>query len=288
MTPLRNWLMAAGVAALVGCPAAAQADERKWEIDIHGGGLFAGDISDGLKALPPPGLSILTAVFRDPSRLASSWYFGDGARLLNTAIGVFRPTVAITPLDPVLQRPLATPRATGTVGVRVNRTMTRRLAIEVAAELGTSALSLDSNTMAAIRATSASFTTTWLGVERREPDRQLDRNVRRHAVRQPGASTSHDRRARRQPRDHEKGDALRHGGAGLAATIGDAPSGMLVGRYQALFGAARFVEADTVTIRNALGNTVVALVGGGLKYFPSSRWGVRADVRDHGRRADGG
>ena len=40
-------------------------------------------------------------------------------------------------------------------------------------------------------------------------------------------------------------------------------------------------QTDTVTIRSTARNSVSWVVGGGLKYALSERWGVRVDVRDH-------
>ena len=60
---------------------------HKWEVELPGGGMLAAAPVDGTGALPGPGPAITTP-FTIPAgvsmgRLVSSWYFGDGASLLN-------------------------------------------------------------------------------------------------------------------------------------------------------------------------------------------------------------
>src|SRR5580692_6056759 len=67
---------------------------HKWEIELHGGGMLATAPGDGTGALPGPGPAITTP-FTIPAgvstgRVVSSWYFGDGASLLNQAASSFR------------------------------------------------------------------------------------------------------------------------------------------------------------------------------------------------------
>ena len=97
-------------------PAAAQTtDERKWEIEVHGGGVRVDKPTDATTAMPAAGEPFTTTNGR-PSRYVSSWYFGDGAALRNQNAAAFTPTplnARIVPLDSVLTGVAARTSATG-------------------------------------------------------------------------------------------------------------------------------------------------------------------------------
>ena len=93
-------------------PAAAQTnDDRKWEVEIYGGGMWPTDPSGGTTSLPAPGQVFTTATTMPTpapsSRRESSWYFGDGAVLFNQAVSALAMLPGrISTLDPVLGRSL--------------------------------------------------------------------------------------------------------------------------------------------------------------------------------------
>jgi hypothetical protein len=58
------------------------------------------------------------------------------------------------------------------------------------------------------------------------------------------------------------------------------PSATLAGSYQFLSMGAPMNESDTVTVRDARdAHTVAGILGGGVKYHVSPRWGIRLDAR---------
>ena len=58
------------------------------------------------------------------------------------------------------------------------------------------------------------------------------------------------------------------------------PSATLAGNYQFLSVGAPMNESDTVTVRDARdAHTVAGILGGGVKYHVSPRWGIRLDAR---------
>jgi len=59
------------------------------------------------------------------------------------------------------------------------------------------------------------------------------------------------------------------------------PSAILKGNYQFLLTNGGLVNAtDNVTVRDARDDrTVAGILGGGLKYHVSPRWGIRLDAR---------
>jgi hypothetical protein len=69
-------------------------------------------------------------------------------------------------------------------------------------------------------------------------------------------------------------------GAGLVSSSDETPATTIAGAYQFVFnGSTPIKETDSVTIRNTTGKALVGILGGGIKYYFSTRWGVRLDAR---------
>jgi hypothetical protein len=72
-------------------------------------------------------------------------------------------------------------------------------------------------------------------------------------------------------------------GAGVASMTGDLPSATLTGNYQFLGGNAPnppVDETDNVTVHDVrTRHSLAGVLGGGVKYYVSSRWGLRFDAR---------
>jgi hypothetical protein len=70
-------------------------------------------------------------------------------------------------------------------------------------------------------------------------------------------------------------------GAGLISIAGKTPSATLRGNYQFLLpNGAAINETDSVTVKGAGDNqTFAGILGGGVKYHVSPRWGIRLGVR---------
>src|SRR5262249_5511268 len=135
-----------------------------WEIEVHGGGAFGSQPSDGTGSLPPPGPAFTTAASRS-SRRASSWYFGDGAALLNAInasfMGLLAPTGRITPLDAVLMQTGAGWNSSGAFGFRVSRAVSRRVSAEFNLDALLAQLKLNEGLLAGVEASRASFVSAW-------------------------------------------------------------------------------------------------------------------------------
>ena len=98
-------------------------DERKWEIEVHAGGVRVGKPSDATTAMPAAGEPFTTANGR-PSRYVSSSVFGDGAALRNQNAAAFTPTpinAQIAPLDSVLTGVAARSSNAASYGFRASR-----------------------------------------------------------------------------------------------------------------------------------------------------------------------
>jgi len=279
-----------------------QADSgRKWEIEVHGGGAFGSRPSDGTGRLPPAGPAFTTVTLL-ASRRASSWYFGDGAALLNAINGSFQgafaPSGRITPLDPVLMQSGARWNSSGGLGFRVSRAVSRRLSVEFTLDAPVGQLKLTDGLLAGVEASRASFVSAW------NEQTGLIRSGGGIVFTNPSVTSTtaiSDQRGRQivttgavtfdlLTRGHIVPYAT--GGAGVISNVGGSPSVTLTGNYRftSLNGFFNFAapsltfpvnETDTVTIRAvpASSHSFVGVFGGGVKFLGSSRWGVRADVR---------
>jgi opacity protein-like surface antigen len=175
------------LAALALTPAVAAAQARNtsgaanrtWEVEVHVGGIGASNPSDGETQLPAAGPAFQTT-FGLPSRRVSSWYFGDGSTLLNSANGTLGVSGRVTPLDSALNAPLVNRKSGVIFGARVGRQLTPRVSAEFSFEYSSSKLELTDDAIAGIEATRASFTAAWNGLMTSGP--YLSNNARRQRI----------------------------------------------------------------------------------------------------------
>ena len=256
----------------------ASADDRKWEVDVHGSLALSSQATSGIGLLGEPSLPLSTV---------PTWFFGDGGVLLGRISQSFR-IAAPTTLDGALRSSFVERSPGGGFGVRVARTMTPRWSIELSFDDGFARTRVSDASRAALASAGNGFTTTFNALLA-FPNRQ---------------STVSSAVAI----DDGRGQQLRTTGAvvfnlpsrrgfspyatvGAGATIErDATAtAQLVGNYQ--FGLpilggvftppGQFHETDTVTIHALQSGAFTSLFGGGLKYARNPRWGLRADLRDH-------
>ena len=288
--------------AVVGSATAAVAQDRKWEVEVHGGGTVATSPTGGTAALlaagtlfslpPPPGGLPPGAPALPTSRRESSWYFGDGAVLVNQVntaqvsigLGV---TGKITPLDPVMNSSVARRQTGGSIGFRISRHITPRYTAEFNFDYSRGRLEMGSAGLAGIEASRASFisafnalvvaglpkTVTSTATIHSSEGRQifttgvLNINLKTDGKIVPYATV----------------------GGGVVVNSGNTPSATLTGTYRIVSsplspfpGVLLFNETDTVNLRYSIEHRAfVGVLGGGIKYAVSPRWGVRLDVRAH-------
>jgi hypothetical protein len=263
---------------------AASAQERgretRWTIEVHGGGLSANHPASGDGALPAAG-SPFTTLVGTSSRRVSSWYFGDGAALLNQVNGAFRLTQAITPLDSVLESASVQRQGGAGLGFRVSRTIGSRYEAEFTLDYGPGGLRVRKDRLAAIEATRASFTSAWtaligtgpFGNSRVTSLATIDAEEGHQLFTTVALDVNLTTAGKARPYVSV--------GAGVASNVGGAPAVALAGNYQFdILGVIPVNETDTVKLRYAIDRRAfVGLVGAGVKYFASPRWGLRLDGR---------
>jgi len=280
-------------------PAAAQTvNSGKWEIEFHTGGMSPTNPTAGSVSLPGPGQTFSTAAIYPPpaapvlvtasSRRESSWYFGDGALLFNQAASALVPGAMTLPfperiaaLDPVLARSLGERQRGGSIGARVSRVLTPRLNAELSIDYGLARVQMTQANIDSIEATRASFISAFNGFITSNPGRVLKGLTSTATLERGGHQLFTSSALMINLRTAGKIIPYATVGASLISTIGKMPSATLKGNYQFFNPSGSPIdETDSVTVRDARGaRTVAGILGSGVRYQVSRRWGIRLDTR---------
>lgn len=275
--------------------------QSKWEIEVHGGGITRTNSTTGTISMPGPGETFTTAGIYPPpapqvivvssSRRISSWYFGDGALLFNqAAAAVAANPVAMTQafpgrivaLDSLLGRSLGEARHGGIFGLRLARAVTPRLAVELNMDYSPTSLQVTAANRDAIEATRASFISAFNGLITANPSRVLNSLASTADVKN-GSGGELFTAGMIVVNLKKTGTIIPYAtaGAGMIATTGTMPAVTLTGNYRYLNPSGSPInETDTVTAKQDRDRrTGAGILGGGLKYHLSSRWGIRIDAR---------
>ena len=283
-------------------PVAAQASTSTWQIEIHGAGVLPGNQTSGTAKLPAPGETIATAGIYGPpappvlvlasSRRISSWYFGDGAVLFDqAATAVAANPVAMTApfpgrivaLDPVLGTSLGSVDRGAGIGIRLTRMVTPRFDVELSVDYSVTRMSISDTNRDAIEATRASFIPAFQGVITSNPSRAVTRLTSVSTFEEGSAHhlfTSGTLILNLKTTGTVTPYAAL--GAGVVTILGDRPVTTLTGNYQFsnVTTGASFNETDSIVVRDTRSTrTAMAVLGGGVKYHVSRRWGIRIDAR---------
>ncbi len=251
--------------------AAAQARGQGWEIEVHGGGVAVSTPQAGTTALPPAGSTFVPHT-GGVSRAVSSWYFGDGTALFNQAMAPWPGHLAITALDPVLQRPLAERPGGGSVGLRVGRALNPRLGLELNLEYNLAQSRMTNDSRTGLEASSASFKTAFDGLFRfMQATTASTVTTTGAATRQLLATAALNVNLR------TKGKAIPYltVGGGYLWNHDPGYGATLAGSYdvflpldQSRFGVSGvpFNESDTVRVRYTVEDSLVGVVGLRVRY----------------------
>jgi hypothetical protein len=266
-------------------PATARA---QWEVGCHAGAMFTRHATGGTAALPAGGAPF-TTVTGAPSLHVASWFFGEGAALLND-VSPARGNVTITALDQVLNGASVQRRSSGGFACGISRPINRRYGLEFTIAHHPARLTFTDQVAAAIEASRATFVsvfssplpagqggnapiataTATAAVDEPDgyqivPTALFHVNVRTTGTIVPYATI----------------------GGGVVLNRGAAPSLTLTGNYRLTSppgapnaGTLAHDETDTLSVRYSLDrNLLVGVIGGGIRYSGADRWGIRLDVR---------
>lgn len=263
---------------LMPLPGAAQENGR-WEVEVHGGGIASSTFSGGSTQLP--GSAVFTASSGRTSRRVSSWFFGEGASLLSPVGAQLGVGSGMTPLDAVLTGGLADRAPGGHAGIRISRSVSPWLAVELTFDYSVAPVEIDAEAAALIDASSASFASTWSGIVDTGPFANAVVDSTRVVSTREGRQTFATGTLNFNLRSGGRVIPYLVAGGGLVSTLGDSPRATLEGRYQFDVASAWQVrESDRVVIRHeTTRHGLAGVVGGGVKLMASRRWGVRLDAR---------
>lgn len=281
-------LTAIALIGLLPAPALAQNAARpgKWTIELYGGGSSSSASSSGeAREGFEPG-ALFTTESGQPSRAVSSWYFGDGATLLNQVLTQFATINGTTfpriiPLDAALLANGGSRGSGGGFGLRIGRALTPKLSVEFNVERSMAKLELSDELQTALEAGSTSFKAAFQGLLETAPVTNLTVTS---TVTTPARSNAQTRIAGALKWTVYSGgklEAYLTGGGGVIMNSGNDPEAILNGKYTfRLFGTFQMDETDRVVVSvEQPKNSAMGLVGGGVTYDLSPRTGLRADVR---------
>lgn len=284
--------LAAWASALIvtGIPAVAfaqtPAPASRWTIEVYGGAASNAESSGGTTGAAFPAGTPFTTAAGTPSRIHTSWYFGDGTKLLDQVLTQFATLngttfTRIVPLDSAVMA-AATRRNSGAAfGLRVSRHLSARLALELSAQRSQGSLDFSGSATNALETTRDSFQAAFQGLLATAPVTNLS-VASTLSVRQGSSSqTRVTAAARWTVVSGARTSVYATAGGGLVRNGGSDLQAVFNGSYAfRLFGAFPMSETDRAVVTVASpSNALVGLVGGGITYDLSSRVGLRADVR---------
>jgi hypothetical protein len=259
---------------------------RSWQVEYEfgvGAGLALG--AGRAQGLPAPGPALSGFLGAPPSRQVHSWFFGDGAALLNEALAAGGRVARVVPMDAVLATQALDGRMVWRAGFRAVRGATDRFAIEVGLDFGPASYSLGQSTLAHVEEARASFAAAF-GALFADP-RFINPNVEATAAIQTASGYRANVTGALRMLLRVSGRVVPYltlGGGG-AFNFGDGPSIGLTGRYT--FGAVGYGtrvwdEIDQLIVRFRPPTArALAVAGGGVSYELDRRHGIAIDGRLH-------
>lgn len=266
-----------GAQALNEAPRSQAAGGSRWEVEGYGGASVGRQPGGGSSAVPSAGPPLLTSTPVFPSRRTSSWLFGDGAALLNGVNQEFGVPSRITPLDTAFAR--LTGGAGAAFGVRVRRSLTTRVSVELGVDAMVGSSPGTGDLRAVVDATRDSFKTAFADLLATGPFASIKVDatsaVRSAITREVAVTGAVNLRV---GPGHAWAPYATLGGGVMAG--GGLPSATLDARYHfVILDQVPIDETDHVTLRYTRGAALVGVLGGGLRRELNAQWGINVDAR---------
>ena len=281
-------LAAFALIVLLPAPAEAQSavQQGKLTIELYGGGSVASGSSSGTPIAGFPVGTPFTLASGQPSRAVSSWFFGDGALLLNQVLAQFATNAATTfpriaSLDDALRSGGGKQGSGALFGLRVGGAVTEKISLEFGIERGLAKMELSDAFSNALQEASDTFEESFTALLSTAPLTNLSVNSTVTSRDSSSAQTRFSAALKWTVYGGGRLQAYLAGGGGVIINSGDAPQSVLNGRYTfRFFGQFPMDESDRVVVTLDQKKTnPMGLVGAGFTYDLSSSSGLRADVR---------
>ena len=269
----------------LGATAVAQSQQERdprWELLGYGGFSLARVPEAGSLSLPAPGAPLPSTLPTFPARRAPSWFFGDGAAMLNDALAELGASARVAPLDDALAAAGLGGNGGPAFGLRVRARVGPRVRAEMSLDVLSGSASFPASLADAADATLESFDTAMSGLFATGPFTNV---VVDTGMVSGGGST----------REIAFTGALNYGlrggrlrpyvtiGGGILKGTGGGESRTLEGRYRAsTVGGAPDIaidETDVLTIRYARGRSYVGVAGLGVDREVGGGWAINVDGR---------
>jgi hypothetical protein len=273
----------------VSCGATAVAQTKqgttpRWEVEGYGGVSRAQRPGAGTVVLPEAGAPLTSTSPIFPVRRTPSWFFGDGALMLNQALEALELGERIAPLDEALGS-LGAASATGAAfGVRLRRGISPRVDAEVGFDVMTGSAGLPDELVAAASAGGSSFETAMTSLFASGPFTGTEVSAR--TIAGGGSTRELAITGALSIRLREAAALVPYVtvGGGLIAGVSEGDALTLEGRYRTTVdvpdaSGVPIDETDRVTLRYGHGRTFVGLAGAGVRRDLSAGWAVRVEGR---------
>ena len=276
-------LTAIPIAAAAQTPAKPQSPRKptgpKWEVSFNGGFATGSATPEGVSRTPPAGETFTMADGTTSTRAVSSWYFGDGASLLNQVLQFRGVTTRLDPLH-VPDWPGASRRSGFQAGARIARHVKGGVWLEFGIDVALDPLGFDGEARDRIEDTRADFETAFKALAASAPGpiaaatvsstADLAQNGRRVIV--SGVV---------QYRGY--GPVMRPyllAGIGASSPFGDPATLTLAGTYRFTTpGQTVIEETDTMRLGYESSGSVIWIFGGGMMRDLSRSSAYRVELR---------
>jgi hypothetical protein len=281
--------LACAIAMLLPITAAAQTRAKpqpakkptgpQWEVSFLGGFATGSATPDGVSSAPPAGETFTMADGLTPTRAVSSWYFGDGASLLNQVLQ-FRGVTARLDALHLPEWPAASRQSGLQVGARIARHVKGGVWLEGGVDVGLDPLGFDNEVRDHVENTRADFESAFKALAASAPAIIAASTVTSTAEFNPSG-----RRLIVSGVIQYRGDGpvMRPyllAGVGGATASGDPATVTLTGTYRFTPpGQAAIEETDTMRLGYEASGSVVWIFGGGAMRDLSKSSAYRVEVR---------
>lgn len=284
-------LSCAAILILAATPGAAHAQATagsgsRWTLEVYGGASSSAESTSGSAGAAFPAGTPFTTAGSVPSRIHTSWYFGDGTTLMNQALAQFEVIQGTTftriiPLDAAVFASATRRKSGATFGLRVSRILSSRLALEASVERNQGSQEFTGSATKALEATRDSFQAAFQDLLATAPVTALNVSSTLTARESGSGQTRVAAAARWTVVSGSRTSAYATAGAGVVMNGSRDVQAVLTGTYLfRLYGAFPMSETDRAVVTvSSPSNAAIGLLGGGVTYDLSARVGLRADVR---------
>lgn len=250
------------------------------EIEAYGGlGRFP-DTGAGTLSLPAAGAPITTSSPFFPGRRVSSWFFGDGASLLNAVNQQLDLAPRITPLDAAIATIGRGAETRASMGARLRIRTAPRVWTEVAVDVSSGSTSVPDSMVSDVEATRASFVTSMTSLFASGPFSGT--SVTATATPAPGSwrEVTASLAANIEMGSFAGLTPYATIGGGVVTRTGTEAAMSLVGHYTTkIVGSVPIDETDRVTIRGTANTAPAIVAGAGIARTIANRLSLRLDAR---------